>query len=685
MPKNVRLLKLSLTNYRNIEHIELDFSGKDAAIVGENHIGKTNTLESLFVLLDDSLLTGSSNLPSIKPLADTKRVVSIEATFDVDGEEFTIRKDYGEDWVRARGTDTLSMKGHFQTLYIQGTKVERSKDFYKQIREQFGIAGEDPDKIDVIRMLLAPTYLGEMGEGKDWTAFRAFIIKLVGDVSDDDVFIKNPKLDSIRDDLKAQKGSIEQLKKKYKQDCDGLEATILQGEAVVSSLEKTERPTDEAVSIAKRAIDEHDDAIAKLRSGSGSDVESERLQRELSEAQSELIEEQRRANESYVDPESAKREELRDKYRIARESLSKATVEKSTAMAEISSAESGIARLENDRKAVDESVNEPLVQRIRAIDSEEVTVDDVCPVCGQRLPEDRIDAAIEAAKRKAAEEKASLIEKCKSNKARRAEIDEAIVTAKERIAALQDKIEQCQRTIDNAKKDMESITNQANALPTAGTRQETAMEAILRAKVADLEQRLKESRSAFQTGLQDTNAAIIEHQEAKKPYQSTLDDLAYYNRQQERLETERDNLAANRRKLATAEQKKECAAQFLYAKLRLLDENVSKVFGGIKIKLIQENINGGFDPVCKPYIYDSVKGESTQVSWAAGSKSEKVETGIAIAEAIKATLNLPNLPYLFDEGGEISSETFGSRLATDAQLICVKVRDGIASPTVMPL
>lgn len=685
MAKNVRLKKLSLTNYRNIEHLELDFSGKDAAIVGENHIGKTNTLESLFVLLDDALLSGSSNLPSIKPLADTKRVVSIEAAFDIDGEEFTVRKDYGEDWVRARGTDVLSMKGHFQTLYIQGTKVERSKDFYKQIREQFGIKGEDPDKIDVIRMLLSPTYLGEMGEGKDWTALRAFIIKLVGDVSDDDVFAKNPELASIREDLRAQKGSVEQLKRKYKQDCDGLNATILQNEAVVSNLEKTERPTDEAVSIARRAIEEHDDAIAKLRSGTGSDIESERIQRELSEAQAELISEQRRANEEFVDPESGKREELREAYRKAREDLNEATICKSTALADASAEESSIARLQRERESVAESVNEPLVRRIREIDNGEVSVSETCPVCGQRLPDDKIEAAIESEKRRLAEERERLIEQCKANKARRVEIDNGIIAAKNKIAGLQDKIDEAQKRIDEARGAMEDITQKANAMPAVGNRQETATEAALRAKVAELEQRLKESRSAFQSGLQDTNASIMEHQDAKKPYQSTLDDLAYFNRQQESLKQERLTLAANRKKLAIAEQKKECAAQFLYAKLRLLDENVSRVFGNIKIKLIQENINGGFDPVCKPYIYDSVKGESTQVSWAAGSKSEKVETGIAICEHVKKALGLPDLPFLFDEGGEISSETFAKRLSTESQLICVKVRDGIASPTVLPL
>lgn len=685
MPKNVRLKKLSLTNYRNIEHAELDFSGRNCAIVGENHVGKTNTLESLFVLLDDSLLNGSSNLPSIKPLADTKRVTSIEATFDVDGDDFTVRKDYGEDWVRARGTDTLTMKGHFQTLFIQGTKVERTKEFYKTIRDKFGIRADDADKIDYMRMLLAPNYLGDMGEGKDWTALRAFVIKLVGDVSDDDVFLANPELDIIKYDLKSQNGLVEQLKRKYKQDCDGLEMTIKQCEAVVSSLEKTEKPTDESVAVAKRAIEEKDSDIARIRASNGTDVESERLQRELSDAQATLIEETRKAKESFVDPHEQKRKELRERYQKANQTLTNATVAKSTVTSEIVSEEATIRRLEAERCQYSPDVNAKLIERISEIDSSPAKVDETCPTCGQPLPAEKIAEARANVEKAMAEERNALVAKCHANKAKRSEIDEEIVKRKERVAKLQDDEEAHQKSIDEAKAEIASVTELANKIPAVAERNETEAEAKAKAKVDEISAKLKESRSAFQNGLQDSNSAIARLQDEKAPFQKVIDDLSYYERQIEKLKSERENLATKRKQLAVAEQKRECASQFIYAKLRLLDENVSKVFGGIRIKLIQENINGGFDPVCKPYIYDTVKGVSTGVSWAAGSKSERVETGIAICEAVKRSLGLPDIPYLFDEGGEISSETFSTRLATGSQLICVKVRDGIDNPTVLPL
>ena len=60
--KQVKLLQLELTNYRNIEHDVLVFDGSNAKIVGENRIGKTNTLEAIYFLLSNYLLDGSSDL-----------------------------------------------------------------------------------------------------------------------------------------------------------------------------------------------------------------------------------------------------------------------------------------------------------------------------------------------------------------------------------------------------------------------------------------------------------------------------------------------------------------------------------------------------------------------------------------------------------------------------------------------
>ena len=170
-----------------------------------------------------------------------------------------------------------------------------------------------------------------------------------------------------------------------------------------------------------------------------------------------------------------------------------------------------------------------------------------------------------------------------------------------------------------------------------------------------------------------------------KPYKDVLANRDYYTRQIARLEEAKKAKTIHETSLANIEQKRELLNSFYLAKLKMLDENVSRVFGNIKFQLIKENINGGFDAICKPYIFDTAANSSTTTTWKSGSKSERVVTGIAIVECIKNRLGLPNLPYLFDEGGEISNDTFATRIKTESQLICVKIADNIVKPLIQKL
>ena len=48
----MRIRKLELKNYRNLESVELDFKSMKTLIIGKNAQGKTNILESIYFLSD---------------------------------------------------------------------------------------------------------------------------------------------------------------------------------------------------------------------------------------------------------------------------------------------------------------------------------------------------------------------------------------------------------------------------------------------------------------------------------------------------------------------------------------------------------------------------------------------------------------------------------------------------------
>ena len=681
--KKAKLTKLSLRNFRNIEALDLSFDG-NSQIVGENHVGKTNTLEAIVFLLTDKLLTGSSDVAAVKPMKDTSLTVTVEAEFKLDdGTAATIRRDYREKWVTTRGTDVKTMQGHEEILWFNGVKQPTAKAFNGEIREFFGISGDDPEKIEVIRMLSIPGYLGDMGESKDWTALRSYIIKLVGDVSDSDVFAGSPELKPIEDDLKAMNGKVDQLKKKYKQDRDGIVATIQQTEGQISLLTETKRPTDDEVAIAKAGVEKHQTVIANLRSSLGTDVASAAIAERLAAKSDEfarLLEEGRKN-----DPSNAKKAQIASQISETRSKIEKLASDRMALLNRRMSleAEQGSAKRELD--LVSKSVNESLIEKIREIDAKIANpeVRDVCPTCGQPLPASEVQSAKDALVAQLNAKRGELVEACKSNKAKRAEAEAKAERLAAELESVSIEITKVNVDVSTLNETIGKLQAEYDSVPTGSGMSEQAAKA--KEELESIRAELEESKRRFAAGQQDNSQAVLAEQEAMKPFQEVLDNLAYYERQMSVLQSKKADLDRLRKGLAAAEQKSYLVSEFVKQKLTMLDKNVSKVFGNIRFKLISENINGGYDPVCKAYIYDSVKGESTGVLWASGSKSERVETGIAICEAIKAAAGLPSLPYLFDEGGEISAGTFSQRLKTESQIICVRVVDDVMAPTVRPI
>ena len=692
MPKLIKLIYLELTNYRNIPHAEFMFDREDSKIVGENRIGKTNTLEAIAYLLTDKLLNGSSDIASIKPIGNTKATVSVKATFSIDDpesaerKEITIMKEYGELWVKTRGTTEKVMKGHFTNYYYNGIKQATIKDYDKLFSEDFGIKQDPSVAVDYVRMVSDPFYLANLGEGLEWKNLRAFIIKLVGDVSDEDVFAKEPALSKIRADLQRAGGRIDQLRKQFSQQKKEVEDQIIGDESKINFLEKTERPTDDEVAVARRAIQEHDDNIAALKASNGEDAQSRIIKDKIAVAQSNLLklidEQSKHKSPAEIEFESIQT----DREAISAEKQ-KVLSEKNKATYEVTDLERLISRKKSEVEECSR-FRENLLKQLRETDAaiKNPDVATVCPTCGRPLEEADVQKAKSSVVSNLESKKASLITTGKENKEKMILAQQAISDAEEKIASIEQRIKDADAKYDDlVAKDKELAASAEEVRATMSEKRDTPEIAALRLEIEKLKQDLIEAQNSFQQGQNSANEAILAEEEAKKSFQTAIDSYNYWLRQQEELGKAEDEKAKHEKYLIDIEQKAELVNRYVYVKLKMLDENVSKVFGNIKFQLISENINGGFDPVCKAYIYDPVKDESTKALWKSGSKSERIATGIAIAERVKKALSIPSLPYLFDEGGEVSLDTFKNRLITDAQLICVEVKDNVMSPTIVKI
>lgn len=689
--KNIKLKKLELTNYRNVEHAVLEFDG-NSKIVGENRIGKTNTLEAIVYLLSDRLLNGNNDITQIKPLKDTKSVVSVSGVFEIEDvdsgqvKEITLKKEYGELWVKTRGTQTLEMKGHFSNYYYNGVKQGTLKAYNQLFTEDFDIHQDATVNIDYIRLVIDPFYIGQLGDSDDWKTLRSFIIKLVGDVSDEDIFKKEPSILNIKDELQKTGGRIDQLKKSLSQERKCVEESIIGDDSRIKFLEETEKPTDEEIAIARKGIQEHEDNIVALKANAGVDTASQIIKDRIGSTQEELV--------RLIQSESSKKSPAEIAIDELQKERSEVLSEQSTLLssrgeviAKLSEAERQKGYKE-DEVALCDRVRADLISQLKAIDAQLLNpdVETTCPTCRRPYDRQTIDSLVENSKSKLLKEKETLIKKGKENGARKADATKAIGELDGRIKSLESERDELDSKLDGlSSKEKELVAKIEEQRLKVADREDTPEIARLKGEIENLKQSLIESQNSFQNGQQTTNEAILREEQSKKEFQAVIDRYNYWVRQQEELEKAKGLKKAHQSTLMDIEQKIEFVNKYIYVKLRMLDENVAKVFGNIRFQLIKENINGGFDPVCKVYIYDTVADKSTNTLWKSGSKSERIATGIAISEKIKEALGIASLPFLFDEGGEVSVDTFANRIKTNAQLICVEVKDNIMKPMVMKI
>lgn len=673
----VELIHLELTNYRNIEYASYDFDG-NSKIVGDNRIGKTNTLEAIVWLLSDKLLNGSSDVMSIKPTKDPRKEVRVEGTFRVGDRTITLRKEYGEDWVKTRGTEFETLRGHYLIYYYNGVKQKTKKDYYALFNEDFGFTKEYKG-IDLVQLLTNPYYIGDLGEGDGWTDLRAFIIDLIGDVSDEDVFAAQPSTMLIKEELRACGNRIDQLKKQYTNEIKALKEQIIGDDANIKLLEETECPSNEDVIIANKGKIDIEEQIVKLQNDKGNESAILEFEKQIIEKKQQLMEHQAKGQVVDTTSELAQKlATLNEEYRALLIEKTDLMGEESRAKASIDQAKVNVTNYSNIRKA--------LIEQLRDLDREfAAPFDAICPTCGQPLEGEHLTKAKEERDASINQRKAAILERGKTN---RQLLDEATqVALGGELDAINERMKELLKRIEDKKEEITRVNDEL--IVEKGKPREIKEDSFayaLKQVIKDLETKRDIAKADLNAANANINEMIEKLLTQKKVYTEVLNKYDYAQIQKERAEMVKQQRQNHSIKVASYEQKKELIDLFMKVKLDMLDEKVKSVFDGIRFQLVSANLKeGSFNPICKPYIYNIDKGESTNVSWRNGSKSERVITGIAIAEKIKEHLGLYDLPYMFDEGGEISTDTFETKFKTESQLICVKVMDNIKHPTIMKI
>ena len=601
------LKSLHMENFKGIKSLDVNFSNK-TSIKGQNAAGKTTIFDAFTWLLFNKNSAGEEKF-NVRPLdKDGNRIDNVEikvvAILDIDGKEVELSKVQKQNWVKKRGTDTVALQGNVNSFEIDGYPKSEA-DFKDYVS---GLAQSE----EMFKMLTNPQYFSSL----KWKDQRDILMKLVAEVSDVELAQTDakytPLIDELEkapstDDIRAKfSKALSEWKKKQSEipvrideaEKSKVDVDVAEQELAKADLERKISECDQKISGADRSLD-------LLRS------ESMKLKFDMSGIM------------QIMDRElSAQRREVENALFECNESSINLSMLLSSREKTVSDNSDAIAVAETERKKLGEQYN---VEKAKTFDETPYLFDEskwvfdenstVCSLCGQKLPEDRIEQLktnFEAKKAKAKAEattkhaiasndfkslKASNLQKIIDAGFEKKNLIEKITSDNESLKEEIKKIEQDKTDILAKKNDLEKKLSE---IPTEADYSQNEEYAKLKARhnevLAEIEKHesdgadqivndLKAEKSDLQSQLDEVNKII-----AKASMNVEIDERIA------ELQTEQKEIG---QKVADQEQMLYLLEEFIRFKLDKVSESINSHFKTVNFKLFETQLNGGLKDCCE--------------------------------------------------------------------------------------
>ena len=203
--REIKILTLSLRNFKGCEALTLEFDGKSASIYGDNATGKTTIYDALTWLLFGKDSRGRGDF-EIKPLGldnkvrDHAAVTSVEASLLADGFDTKLKKTYFEKWSTKRGSATETYDGNTSEYFVDDVPVKK----YEFEQRVGSIVDEE-----LFRVLANVSWFCE---GLDWKSRRKTLFEVCEVPDDRTIMAENPQFSGLLDSAGAL--SLDDYKKK---------------------------------------------------------------------------------------------------------------------------------------------------------------------------------------------------------------------------------------------------------------------------------------------------------------------------------------------------------------------------------------------------------------------------------------------------------------------------------------
>lgn len=665
----LKIRSLHMENFKGIKSLDVNFSNK-TSIKGQNATGKTTIFDAFTWLLFNKNSAGEEKF-NVRPLdKDGHRIdnaeIKVVAVLDVDGKEMELSKIQKQNWVKKRGTDTVTLQGNVNSFEIDGYPKSEA-DFKAYVS---GLAQSE----DMFKMLTNPQYFSSL----KWKDQRDILMRLATDVSDVELAQTDAKYAPLLGELEKAP-STDDIRAKFSKALSGWKKKQAEIPVRIDEAEKSKIDVDVAEQeLAKadltRRIAECDKKIENAGSTLG-DLRSKEMQLQFDMSGiAQTMNRELSNRRSNIDADLCGCKNEMDHFKATISLKEKQIADNAKAIADADAERKKLGEQYNSEKAKAFDETPYLFDESKWIFDESTTV---CSLCGQKLPADKIEQlkadfeerqtkAKEDAKRKLNDSKSDFITQKESNLE---EIKAYGFAKKNLIEELTKKNADLQMEIDSLKKQEQgTLTNKEelckllSEIPEEADYSQNEEYVKLKAEhdkiLADIAKLESEGADKVVTDLKAEKADLqAQLDEVNKVIAQAANNVAI----DDRIETLRDEQKEIGQKVADQEQMLYLLEEFIRFKLNKVSESINSHFKTVNFKLFEMQLNGGMKDCCEC----TVNG----VPYSALNSGHRIVAGLDIIRSLSELYGV-SVPIFVDNVESLNEFNVPDM---DAQLILLSV------------
>ena len=577
----LKLLTLKLKNFKGIKNFELKPGGNDLRIYGENGTGKTTLYDAFYWLLFDKDSKGNSQF-DIKTLDQNNEVIhnlehQVSAEIEINDKKMELRKVYYEKWTKKRGSATETFTGHTTDYYINDVPVKKS-EYDAKINELI-----DEERF---KLLTNSAYFNEQ---LHWEDRKDILFDAFGDVSDEEVIESDDRLNKLSEALedRSLKEHRKMVKSKMKKINKDLEKIPVRIDEVNNNIQELPDKNKDELENEIKQLKSKKKELEKKLSGIENGGEIAEKRKKLAEMDTKLQQIKHDHTEKY----DKKIKDTKKEIEEVKDQLSDLDRKISNKKLKLADKKERIEDIKGEMNELRESWNK--------VNSEEINVEDKCPTCGQKLPEDEIEDAVKKAKLDKSQRLENINQTGVKKKKKVEKLKSEIAELEEEIQSLEEQVPGLKKVKDDLFDELSELREKAEAYQDSFQYKKKLKE---RENVEDATKELQENK-------EDSKAEIKEN---IKNVESEINDLqAELNKfeQKEKAEERIEELSAQEKELAQKYEEFEhqlyLMEEFDRAKVDLVESKINDHFELADFKLFEEQVNGGLKDTCET-IYKGV-------------------------------------------------------------------------------